>query len=218
MSVVVPFPPERRRRSAQRTADAPDPAAADDQPAPSADQRLVELMQLTARGDQDAFAELYDELAPPVYGLIRRVLRDPAQSEEVAQEVMVEIWRQATRFDAAKGSVKGYVLTVAHRRAIDRVRSAQSSTDRELRVGRASIERDYDQVSEAVEHRMDVVQVRRALGVLTTLQREAVQLAYYGGYTHREVSDLLGVPLGTIKTRLRDGLIRLRDEMGVGGS
>ncbi len=212
MAVVVPFSSDRRRRgSVSVQTEAAEPVL-------SEDERLVALMQRTARGDQDAFAEIYDALSGPVYGLVRRVLRDPAQSQEVAQEVMVEIWRQATRFDSAKGSVKGYVLTVAHRRAIDRVRSAQSSTDREMRVGRSSVERDYDQVSEAVEHKMEVQQVRRALGVLTTLQREAVQLAYYGGYTHREVSDLLGVPLGTIKTRLRDGLIRLRDEMGVGGT
>ena len=215
MAVVVPFSSDRRRRgNGVRAVTGPDAETR----APTEDERLVELMQRTARGDQEAFAELYDHLAGPVYGLVRRVLRDPAQSQEVAQEVMVEIWRQATRFDAGKGSVKGYVMTVAHRRAIDRVRSAQSSTDRELRVGRSAIERDYDQVSEAVEHTMEVQQVRRALGVLTTLQREAVQLAYYGGYTHREVSDLLGVPLGTVKTRLRDGLIRLRDEMGVGGT
>jgi len=212
---VVPFSSDRRRRGgAVRAVGEPENRTSP----PTEDERLVELMQLTARGDQDAFAELYDHLAGPVYGLIRRVLRDPAQSQEVAQEVMVEVWRQATRFDAAKGSVKGYVMTVAHRRAIDRVRSAQSATDREMRVGRSAVERDYDQVSEAVEHRMEVQQVRRALGVLTNLQREAVQLAYYGGYTHREVSDLLGVPLGTVKTRLRDGLIRLRDEMGVGGT
>jgi len=212
---VVPFSSDRRRRGGAERAVGE--AGGRTRPA-TEDERLVELMQLTSRGDQDAFAELYDHLAGPVYGLIRRVLRDPAQSQEVAQEVMVEVWRQATRFDAAKGSVKGYVMTVAHRRAIDRVRSAQSATDREMRVGRSAVERDYDQVSEAVEHRMEVQQVRRALGVLTNLQREAVQLAYYGGYTHREVSDLLGVPLGTVKTRLRDGLIRLRDEMGVGGT
>lgn len=216
MAVVVPFSSDRRRRGS--VSSVPTEATGDSERPQSEDDRLVDLMQRTARGDQDAFAEIYDTLAGPVYGLVRRVLRDPAQSQEVAQEVMVEIWRQATRFDSAKGSVKGYVLTVAHRRAIDRVRSAQSSTDREIRVGRSSVERDYDQVSEAVEHKMEVQQVRRALGVLTTLQREAVQLAYYGGYTHREVSDLLGVPLGTVKTRLRDGLIRLRDEMGVGGT
>lgn len=205
MADVVPF---SRNRGAS---PAGDPAP----PTPSPDEVLVDLMRKVAHGDEDAFARVYDALSPSVYGLVLRVLRDPAQSQEVAQEVMVELWRQATRFDPTRGSVKGYVMTMAHRRAVDRVRSAQSSTDRELRVGQASQEREFDQVAEAVEHRLEVQQVRRALRVLTELQREAVQLAYYGGYTHREVSELLGVPLGTVKTRLRDGLIRLRDEMGV---
>ncbi len=192
-----------------------DPDNIDAVPATSEDQVLVDLMSRTALGDEEAFAGVYDRLSGSVYGLILRVLRDPAQSQEVTQEVMVELWRQATRFDASKGSVKGYVLTMAHRRAVDRVRSAQASSNREERVGHAAIEREFDEVAEAVEHRMEVQQVRRALGGLTDLQREAVQLAYYGGYTQREVSELLDVPLGTIKTRLRDGLIRLRDEMGV---
>lgn len=176
---------------------------------------LVELMASTARGDEDAFAALYDAVAGAVYGIVVRVLRDPAQSEEVTQEVMVEVWRQASRYDAARGSVKAWVLTMAHRRAVDRVRSAQASSDREERAGRSETARPYDEVTEAVEHRLEVEQVRRALHRLTDLQREAVTLAYYGGYTHREVAELLDVPLGTVKTRLRDGLIRLRDEMGV---
>lgn len=181
-----------------------------------ADDVLVELVTRTARGDDRAFAGLYEALAGPVYGMVLRVLRDPAQSEEVTQEVLVEVWRQASRFSAERGSVRSWVLTVAHRRAVDRVRSAQASTNREERVGRASHDREFDEVSEEVEHRLEAEQVRTALKVLTDLQREAVTLAYYGGYTHREVSELLDVPLGTIKTRLRDGLIRLRDEMGVG--
>lgn len=189
-----------------------------DERAPTADEVLVDLMTRTARGDDSAFAGLYEILAGPVYGMVLRVLRDPAQSEEVTQEVLVEVWRQASRFSRERGSVRSWVLTVAHRRAVDRVRSAQASSDREERVGRASHDREFDEVVEAVEYRLEAEQVRRALTVLTQLQREAVTLAYYGGYTHREVSDLLGVPLGTVKTRLRDGLIRLRDEMGVGGT
>ncbi len=205
MADVLPF---SRNRAAAHVGDGA-PAQA------SPDAALADLMRLVAQGDEQAFAQVYDALSPSVYGLVLRVLRDPAQSQEVAQEVMVDLWRQATRFDPDKGSVKGYVLTMAHRRAVDRVRSAQASTDRELRVGQASQEREFDEVAEAVENRLEVQQVRRALRVLTELQREAVQLAYYGGYTHREVSELLDVPLGTVKTRLRDGLIRLRDEMGV---
>jgi RNA polymerase sigma-70 factor, ECF subfamily len=143
------------------------------------------------------------------------VLRDPAQTEEVVQEVMVEVWRQATRYAPERGSVQAWVLTVAHRRAVDRVRSAQAGTRREDLVGRRDVERPYDEVSETVEHRLEAEQVRRSLEGLTDLQREAVTLAYYGGYTHREVADLLDVPLGTVKTRLRDGLVRLRDQWGV---
>ena len=176
---------------------------------------LTDLIHRTARGDEDAFAQLYDALAGAVYGIVLRVLRDPAQSEEVAQEVLVEVWRQASRYEAGRGSVKAWVLTVAHRRAVDRVRSAQASSDREERAGRVETTRPYDEVTEEVEKRLEVEQVRRALHRLTDLQREAVSLAYYGGYTHREVAELLDVPLGTVKTRLRDGLIRLRDEMGV---
>lgn len=205
MADVVPF--SRNRGAAPTGDDAPSPV--------SPDAALAALMRKVAQGDEQAFAQVYDALSPAVYGLVLRVLRDPAQSQEVAQEVMVDLWRQATRFDPDKGSVKGYVLTMAHRRAVDRVRSAQAATDRELRVGQASQDREFDEVAEAVENRLEVQQVRRALRVLTELQREAVQLAYYGGYTHREVSELLDVPLGTVKTRLRDGLIRLRDEMGV---
>lgn len=179
------------------------------------DELLIDLITQTARGDADAFAQMYDILSGRVYGMVLRVLRDRSQSEEVTQEVLVEVWRQASRYSRERGSVRGWVLTIAHRRAVDRVRSAQASTAREEKVGRSSAEREFDEVVEEVEHRMEAEQVRRALGVLTELQREAVQLAYYGGYTHREVSELLDVPLGTIKTRLRDGLIRLRDEMGV---
>ncbi len=175
-----------------------------------------ELLRQVARGSADAFAELFERLGASVYGLVRRILRDPAQSEEVAQEVMLEVWRFATRFDSDRGSANSWILTMAHRRAVDRVRSEQASRVRDDRVG----QRDHplhgiDVVAEEVEVRLEHQQVRDALGALTALQREAVELAYYGGYTYREVAELLGAPLGTVKTRLRDGLIRLRDEMGV---
>lgn len=176
---------------------------------------LAGLLARTARGDADAFALVYDAVAGMVYGLVLRVVRDPAQSEEVTQEVLLEVWRQSARYDATRGPVRAWIATMAHRRAVDRVRSAQASTDREDRAASGDTQRSYDEVSEAVEHRLEVEQVRRALGALTPVQREAVTLAYFGGYTYREVAELLDVPLGTIKTRLRDGLIRLRDEMGV---
>lgn len=194
---------DRRRR---------DPAGAADAPA---DDPLAALLARAARGDEQAFAGVYDALAAPVYGMVLRVLRDPAQAEEVVQEVMVEVWRQATRYAPERGSVRAWVLTVAHRRAVDRVRSAHAGSRREDTVGRRDVDRPFDEVVEAVEHRMEAEQVRRSLDALTDLQREAVTLAYYGGYTHREVAELLDVPLGTVKTRLRDGLVRLRDQWGV---
>lgn len=177
----------------------------------------ADLMARVARGDADAFAQLYDQMVPRVYGLIRRVLRNPAQSEEVTQEVMVEVWRTATRYDAERGSLASWVLTMAHRRAIDRVRSEQSSTDREQAVAAASSATEYDEVAEAVTTNLEVEQVRHCLSSLTELQRESVTLAYYGGYSYREVAELLDAKLATIKARMRDGLIRLRDCLGVTG-
>ncbi len=174
-----------------------------------------DLMAAIARGDEAAFGELYDRMSRMVYGVVRKVVRDPSQSEEVAQEVFVEVWRTATRFEADRGSVKTWVLTMAHRRAIDRVRSEQASRDRTERVGHRERMRPFDEVAENVETSFEHQQVRAALDHLTDLQREAVELAFYGGYTYREVAELLDAPLGTVKTRMRDGLIRLRDAMGV---
>ena len=174
-----------------------------------------QVLSAIARGDEQAFSLLYDRLSPLVYGVVKKVVRDPAQSEEVTQEVFVEVWRTATRFDADRGSARTWVLTMAHRRAIDRVRSEQASRDRTERVGHRDRDRAFDQVAEQVETRFEHQQVRAALDHLTDLQREAVELAYYGGYTYREVSELLDAPLGTVKTRLRDGLIRMRDALGV---
>lgn len=174
-----------------------------------------ELMEKVARGDQQAFALLYDRFADRVYGLIRRVLRDPSQSEEVAQEVFVEAWRHARRYDPSKGGVTTWLLTLSHRRAVDRVRTEQASRTREERVGRGERVRPFDSVAEQVETTLEHEQVRRALDELTELQREAIELAYFGGNTYREVAELLDTPLGTVKTRLRDGLIRLRDALGV---
>jgi len=172
-------------------------------------------MARVARGDTAAFSELYDELTPRVYGMVRRVLRNPAQSEEVTQEVLVEVWRTATRFDPKRGSVSSWVLTMAHRRAIDRVRSEQAATDREQAVAATSADVAYDAVSEAATTRLESEQVRRCLSSLTELQRESVTLAYYGGYSYREVAELLDANLATIKARMRDGLIRMRDCLGV---
>ncbi|MFH8568533.1 sigma-70 family RNA polymerase sigma factor [Streptomyces sp. NPDC017993] len=176
---------------------------------------LEELLGQVARGDQGAFGPVYDALAGPVLGLVRSVLRDPAQSEEVAQEVLVEVWRTAARFRPERGSATNWVLTLAHRRAVDRVRSAQAAANREHRAALLDHSPAFDEVTEQVENRLEREQVRRCLRTLTELQRQSVTLAYYQGLTYREVAELLTVPLGTIKTRLRDGLIRLRDCLGV---
>jgi RNA polymerase sigma-70 factor, ECF subfamily len=171
------------------------------------------LLGRVARGDQGAFEAVCHRIAATVSGTVRGVVRDPCQSEEVTQEVLIEVWRAASRFDAGRGSAMAWVTTIAHRRAVDRVRSEQRSAAREKRAAALMI--SYDDVVETVEAGLDRERVRRCLGSLTQLQREAVTLAYYGGYTYRQVASLLGVAAGTVNTRMRDGLIRLRDCLGV---
>jgi RNA polymerase sigma-70 factor (ECF subfamily) len=174
-----------------------------------------ELLQRTSQGDQAAFSTLYDHLAPRVLGLIRRLVVDHAQSEEVAQEVFLEVWQSAARFDPNKGRAIGWIMTIAHRRAVDRIRAAQASRDRDTRIGIRDLPLEFDQVAEAVEVKIEHRRVEGAMLRLSESQREAVSLAYYGGLTQTEIADRLGIPLGTVKTRLRDGMIRLRDELGV---
>jgi len=191
----------------------PGPARAEQTRAEHSGRDLESLLIRVARGDHAAFEAVYDRLTGPVYGLVRKVLRDPAQSEEIAQEVLLEVWRTASRFDAARGSAAAWVMTIAHRRAVDRVRSETSSARRELKVLPGPV--SGDDVAELVETALDRQRVRRCLGTLTPLQAESIKLAYYGGYTYPQVAELLGVALGTVKTRIRDGLIRMRDCMEV---
>jgi len=173
------------------------------------------LLVRVAVGGQSAFADLYDMLSPRVFGLILRVLIDRAQSEEVLQEVFLELWQSAGRFAPNKGQGRSWVFMIAHRRAVDRVRAAQASADRDVRIGSRDLDIAHDEVAEQVELKIEGTRVVGAVATLPAIQREAITLAYYGGYSQSEIAALLGVPLGTIKTRMRDGLSRLRTEMGV---
>jgi RNA polymerase sigma-70 factor (ECF subfamily) len=191
------------------------------------EESLESILGLVAGGDQAAFDRLYDRVAGMVFGVARRVVRHPAQAEEVAQEALVEVWRTATRFDPARAAALTWILTIAHQRAVDRVRSARAAAERDERAGGLGPAPAFDQVAEVAEvpevsevpaagaARWGHERVRRALATLTDLQQEAVTLAYYGGRTCREVAELLGVPVEMVRTQLRDGLIRLRDTLGV---
>lgn len=167
------------------------------------------LVGRVARGDAQAFESLYDELSASVYGLARRVVRDPARAEDVTQEVFLEVWRKAARFDAALGRAKTWVMTIAHRRAVDAVRRNEAARRSDAQATPEEVSHD-----EPVEHVLAEEEkgaVRGCLDTLTDLQLESVRLAYFNGYTYNEVATLLDKPLPTIKTRMRDGLIRLRD-------
>lgn len=180
----------------------------------SSAQHLATLVQRSSLGDEAAFAQLYDAVSHRLYGLVVRVVRDPAQSDEVTQEVFLDIWKTSARFDPARGSALGWMLTIAHRKAVDRVRSAEAASRRDQTYHEASHDVDYDTTAEAGQASLEAERVRRALASLTEAQRGALELAYFGGYTHTEVASMLGLPLGTAKTRIRDGLIRLRDTLG----
>lgn len=197
---------ERRLRAVPATAATPDA------PATGADE-LADLLVRSGRGDAEAFERLYDRLAGSVHGLALRIVRDPQIAEDVAQEALVEVWRQAARYRPGRGSARAWVLTIAHRRAVDRVRSEQAHADRLMVHGprHAPDLDDQDAVIDQMHAEWQAARVRQGLEQLTALQREALELTYYKGYTNRQLADSLGIPLGTAKARIRDALIRLRD-------
>nr|WP_204249414.1 ECF RNA polymerase sigma factor SigK [Frondihabitans sp. PAMC 28766] len=174
-----------------------------------------DLLVLVSDGDPDAFAVFYDHMAPRVFGIVKRVLVDPAQSEEVTQDVFLEAWQHASRFDPAKGTATSWLFTMAHRRAIDRVRASQSSRDRDLAVGVRDFEEARDDVAETIQTTVEHDRITRALRTLTAKQQQALELTYFQGLTHKEAAHLAGVPTGTMKSRIREALITLRIRVGV---
>jgi RNA polymerase sigma-70 factor (ECF subfamily) len=196
----------------------PTSALPDDRPEPGRSEAadLADLLKRSGRGDQAAFAQLYDAVAARVFGLALRVVRDPAQAEEVCQEALLDLWRTSARYDPARGTAISWIFTLVHRKAVDRVRAAEASTRRDTSYHHRNHPVEHDTTVEAVEASFEARRVRTALESLTPVQREALELAYFGGYTHTEVATMLDLPVGTAKTRIRDGLIRLRDTMGVG--
>lgn len=175
------------------------------------------LLELSAAGDLDAFARFYDLMAPRVHGLALRVLRDPGYAEETVQEVFLQVWKQAADYRPSLGSVQSWVLTITHRRAVDRVRSESSAARRDEVDAAAEVTHSGDiaeQVTDQISRDEDATEVRRCLGTLTDNQRQSIEMAYFSGLTYREVAEQLGAALPTIKSRIRDGLRRLKSCLG----
>lgn len=176
------------------------------------------LLKRVAVGDRDAFGVLYDSLAPAVHGLACRVVRDPSLAEEVTQDVFLMVWQQSPGFDPGRGSARTWVLTLAHRRAVDVVRREQSLRDRTARAGTLEREHPFDEVADAVltraSSRSASEQVSRAMVALTPLQRKTIALAYFEGLTYPQVAERLAIPLSTAKSRIRDGLRRMAVTLG----
>jgi RNA polymerase sigma-70 factor, ECF subfamily len=176
---------------------------------------LSTLLKACGCGDEESFSRLYDAAASRVFGLVLRVVRDRAQAEEVTQDAFLEIWRSSARFDPERGSALSWMLTIGHRKAVDRVRSAEAQSRRDTAYEVREQQAPYDVTVEDAHRNLDAQRVRKGLDTLTDTQRGALELAYFGGYTHKEVAVLLDIPVGTAKTRIRDGLIRLRDTLGL---
>lgn len=184
-------------------------------PDDSAASALAELLHRVGQGQEDAFSDLYDRTSSLLFSLVKRVVRDVSISEEVLQEVFVEIWKQAPRFDARRGSAHGWICTIAHRRAVDTVRSVDASRRRDSAEGLRALDEKVVDVQEEGIMRVESQRVATAMLSLTPLQSDAIRLAYFSGCSHREVAEILDIPLGTAKTRIRDGMIVLRDSLGV---
>ncbi|MEP7091385.1 MAG: sigma-70 family RNA polymerase sigma factor, partial [Nocardioidaceae bacterium] len=174
---------------------------------------LETLLQSAGRGDVVAFEEIYDLTAARIYGRALRVLRDAHQAEEATQEVFAQVWQTAGRFDPDRGSALAWLMTITHRRAVDRVRHSEAWRRRDALDAERSRKTPYDETSAAAHASLDAASVREALVVLSPIQRQALELTYFDGCSYREVSVLLQIPVSTAKTRVRDALIRLRTTM-----
>lgn len=178
--------------------------------AAEAEPDLFALLVEVAHGEERSFTELYRCTSARIFGLVHRIVRDRAMSEEVTQEVFLQVWRKAGEYRPALGSPLTWLLTLAHRRAVDRVRSEQAARNRLNRWTAADVQTPFDQVAEAVLDNHDAAALRVAVRALTDKQRQAIELAFYGGLTYTQVAQALGTPPGTVKTRIRQGLSRLK--------
>lgn len=201
--------PGRRTNAGPQSAERPVAEGSDERT------QLAQLLARTGRGDQEAFAQFYQLTARRVFGMAKRVLVDSELSEDATQEVYLQVWKAAGKYESSSGSPLAWLMTIAHRRAVDKVRSEQSSSDREARFGANSHVVEHDEVVEAVTERIEAEAVVDCLKTLTDTQQESVRLAYYGGLTYREVAERLDVATPTIKSRIRDGLLRLKTCLGV---
>ncbi len=171
---------------------------------------LAALLERTARGDAESFAQFYDATATAAYGLALRVVANRALAEDITQEAYLGLWQSAGRFNRHRGTALSFLITIVHRRAVDRVRATRAAVRRDELYHRRQPRVDHDPTMEAAHVGLGAARVRAAMAGLTSEQRQAIELAYFGGFTHSEVATALGIPLGTAKTRIRDGLVRLR--------
>ena len=176
--------------------------------------RLEELIICVAGGDESCFEELYDLLVPRIFGLIYRLITDRDHAEEVTQEVFLEIWQKAATYQGSASSVSTWVTMVAHRRAVDRIRSVQSSLNRDIAQGKLGFTETYEHVHQTVQQHLDHDEVQSALATLSPEHRSIIELSYFGGLTHHQIADNLNLPLGTVKSRMRAALSKLRLALG----
>lgn len=174
---------------------------------------LAHLLSQMARGDEQSFDTFYRSTSARVFGLIRRIVVDPTISEEVTQEVFLQVWHKAAEFSPEVGSAFAWLMTLAHRRAVDRIRSEQAHRDRLIRWSISQVPTAFDDVMESVLARDESLVLRVAFAGLSEKQRQAIEMAYYKGLTYVQVAEALDAPVGTVKGRIRDGLSRLRNAL-----